>query len=108
MESSASAHRGSRSDSTVKVVNSFKELVTSVLAVLSTPLTIAVIVVVSLIAFNHYEQWSHRRQPANASELALAKAQSATALDLAILRACQSRRTPLSSCVGETKRELTG
>ena len=107
MESSATAHHVSRSDSTVKLVNSFKDLVTSVLGVLSTPLTIGVIVVVSLIAFNDYERWSHRDLgPASAHELVLTKARSANALDLEIVRACRSRSTALWTCVGETKRQL--
>jgi hypothetical protein len=37
-------------------MNSFKDLVTGVLEVLGTPVTVAVIVVVSLLAFNDYER----------------------------------------------------
>src|SRR5262245_56249775 len=61
MEGSASAHDVPRSESAVKLVNSFKDLVTSVLGVLSMPLTVAVIVIASLVAFNDYERWGHRR-----------------------------------------------
>src|SRR5262245_23776008 len=96
MESSASAHRASRSDSTVKLVNSFNDLVTGVLGVMSTPLTIGVIVVVSLVAFNDYERWNHRDLgPASAHEL-----------DLAIVQACRSQSAALWTCVGQTKRQL--
>ena len=108
MESTAGAPRVSRSDSTVKLVNSFKDLVTSVLGVLSTPLTIGVIVVASLVAFNDYERWSHRDLgPARTHELAITKAQSTSALQLRILQACRSRSSALWTCVGQTKRELT-
>ena len=108
MESTASAPRVSRSDSTVKLVNSFKELVTSVLGVLSTPLTIGVIVVASLVAFNDYERWTHRDLgPARTHEIAMTRAQGTSALQLRILQACRSRGTALWTCVGKTKRELT-
>ena len=81
---------------------------TSVLGVLSTPLTIGVIVVASLVAFNDYERWSHRDLgPARAHELAMTKAHNTSALQLRILQACRSRDTELWTCVGKTKRELT-
>jgi len=108
MENTVSAPRVSRSDSTVKVINSFKELLTSVLGVLSTPLTIGVIVIVALIAFNDYERWTHRDLgPARTHELAVNRARSTSALELQILHACRGRTTQLWTCVGATKRQLT-
>ena|SRR5215471_19099694 len=107
MESSAAAPAVSRSDSAAKLVNSFRDLLTSVLGVLSTPLTIGVIVVVSLVAFNNYERWTHRDLgPARAHELALTKARASGALQLELIQACKTRSTALWTCVGQTKRAL--
>jgi hypothetical protein len=89
-------------------MNSFKDLLTGVLEVLGTPVTVAVIVIVSLLAFNDYERWAHRQAgPQNQHDLAITKTRSASALELAILTACRGRSTALWTCVGLTKRELT-
>jgi hypothetical protein len=107
MESSAAAHQRSRSDSAVKLVGSLKDLLTGVLGVISVPLTVGVIVVVSLVAFNDYERWSHRDlRPSRAHELELTKVRAAGALELVLVNACRSRSTPLWTCVGKTKSSL--
>jgi hypothetical protein len=107
MESSASAHRVSRSDSTVKIVNSFRDLLVSVLGILSTPLTIAVVVLVALAAFNSYERWSHRDlAPKRAHELALTRTREMSAIEVQVVNACRTRSVPLWTCVGQTRRQL--